>query len=184
MKSASDSKPRPKWRLKNTLRRKPHFRPLEMDDVRFVWAAYKQGALASMGEDFEAGDMDPKEFAVRFHQEIFDNYAGSWAVFPSKKEKPCGLILGFYSHPEPRLSPFMIVGDIIWFPWATPRNRIECAVKFFSEIRKTIPMVEYANEKARPFFEMMAKHGIIRRVGTMHNVYKEEKTTVFETRTA
>ena len=78
----------------------------------------------------------------------------------------------------------MIIGDMLWFPWASPRNKIESAVYFFNRIRHEIQMVEYANEDAKPFFEMIAKHGVVRRVGTSYNVYPGTATAVFETRAA
>lgn len=175
--------PQNKWRLSKTLKRKPSFRPIENDDLRFIWAAYKKGALSSMGERFTSGDALPQDFTEEFEAEVLTNYAAAWTLFPTKdSEKPVGLVLGFYSHPDPLFAPFMIVGDIIWFPWATRRNKIESSVNFFNEIRKEIQMVEYASKEHKPFFEMIAKHGIIRRVGTMHNVYPGEATSVFETR--
>ena len=76
----------------------------------------------------------------------------------------------------------MIIGDMLWMPWASKRNKIEAAVHFFNTIRADIPMVEYANLEAKPFFEMIAKHGIMRRVGTSHNVYPGEPTAIFETK--
>lgn len=174
------------WRLKKTLSRRLDARPLEKDDLKYIWAAYKKGALSSMGETFKSGDMESQDFTAAFMAEIETNYHGAWTLFAEtpKGFLPVGIVLGFWSHPNPALSPFMIVGDMIWFPWASKRNRIEAGVFFFNRIRNEIPMVEYANESAKPFFEMMAKHGIVRRIGTSFNVYPGETTAVFETRAA
>jgi len=79
------------------------------------------------------------------------------------------------------LSPFMIIADIVWFKWASARNRVESAVNFFKKVG--IPMVDYAQgEVNRKFFEMLAQHGIVRRVGTTFCVVKGEPVAVFETR--
>lgn len=172
------------WRLAKTLKRRTEFRPIEDADCRYAWAAYKKGALKSLGQRFAGAELGPDEFYLAFVDEVKANYAGGWTLSAETKKGflPVGIVLGFYSHPNPALSPFMIIGDMVWFPWASDRNKIEAAVGFFNAIRKEIPMVEYADEKAKPFFEMIAKHGVMRRVGTSFNVYPGQQTAVFETR--
>jgi hypothetical protein len=169
--------------LKKTLARPVDFRPIEATDVRYLFAAYKDGALASMGAAFAQAGMSAAEFKQAFEAEVVERYAGAWTLFAMTRKGfiPVGCVLGFYSHPDPRLSPFMIVGDMLWFPWASARNRLEAAVNFFKVIRLTIPMVEYADDRAKPFFEVLARHGIVRRVGTMLSVYPDRQTAVFET---
>lgn len=176
--------PKPTWWRGKTLARKLHFRPIEREDLRYIWAAYKKGSLASMGGIFADTGMEAPDFEVAFEAEIKTTYHGAWALFADTKKGfiPVGLVLAFWSHPDPRYSPFMIVGDMIWFPWASARNKIESAVNFFNAIRREIPMVEYADDKARRFFEVIAQHGIMRRVGTSFNVYPGVATAVFETR--
>lgn len=187
MKHERNIKPEAKktWRLSKTQARPLSFRPIEDEDVRYAWAAYKKGSLGSLGEQFQSTDMTAAQFSEAFVSEVKENYAGAWTLSAQtgKGFMPVGIVLGFWSHPNPRLSPFMIVGDMIWFPWASRRNRIESAVNFFDRVRSEIPMVEYANAAAQKFFEMICRHGIMRRVGTMHNVYPGEATAVFETRT-
>ena len=172
------------WRLKKTLSRKTDFRPIEREDLKYIGAAYRKGALASMGEDFASGEMSKDDFLDRFEREIRENYAAAWTLFAEtgKGFIPVGLVLGFWSHPNPRFSPFMIVGDMIWFPWSSPRNRIESAVCFFHRIRHEIAMVEYAEERFKRFFEMICQHGVMRRIGTSYNVYPGAATAVYETR--
>lgn len=176
--------PKPTWRRKRTLSRRVEFRPIEREDIRYAWAAYKKGCMTSMGAKWAGGEMDAADFATAFEVEVSTIYHGAWTLMAQSRKGflPVGFVLAFYSHPDPRLSPFMILGDIIWFPWATARNKIEAAVHFFNCIRSSIPMVEYASEKNTRFFEMICQHGLMRRVGTMHIVYPGEKTAVFETR--
>lgn len=173
-----------RWRLKRTLARKLAFRALERDDMRYLWAAYKKGCLKSLDGPFLNDDMDAAQFSAAFERELTDSYQCAWILIAETKRgfMPVGAVLGFYSHPNPRLAPFMIIGDMLWFPWASPRNKVESAVYFFNRIRHEIPMVEYANEDAKRFFEMIAAHGVVRRVGTSHNVYPGIATAVFETR--
>lgn len=174
-----------RWRLKRTLARRLDLRPLERDDLRYLWAAYNKGALKSLGGIFAEGTIETAaDFIAAFERELSENYQGAWCLLADTKRgfMPVGAVLGFYSHPNPRLAPFMIVGDMLWFPWASARNRIESAVHFFHRIRHEIPMVEYANEEAKRFFEMIAAHGVVRRIGTSFNVYPGTATAVFETR--
>ena len=176
-----------KWRLKRTLSRNVSFRPIEDEDVKYAWAAYKKGWLASMGGKFATVDMEAEEFKTEFPKEIFDKYSAAWSLFadaPKRGNIQVGMVLGFYSHQDPACAPFMIVGDIIWFQWASARNRVESAVNFFTNIRGEIPMVEYAAEKDKKFFEMIARHGVMRRVGTTYSIKPGEAYAMFETRTA
>jgi len=194
---ACDSSPHPSWRLGKTLARKPSFRPLEAGDLRFVWAAYKQTGMDAL--KIEPG-LTPEDFTVAFEATVLNRYTGAWLLFAGAGKpaveggaakaaaakaadaKPVGMIFAFFSHPDPALAPFMIIGDIVWFPWASCRQRVEAAVNFFNEARKEVPMVEYARPADRRFFEMICRHGIMRRVGTSHNVFSGEPAVVFETR--
>lgn len=137
-----------------------------------------------MGEKFADTEMDADTFQTAFAEELANNYHRFWTLIgPTKRGLiPVGFVLGFWSHPEPRFAPFMIVGDMLWMPWATQRNRIESAAHFFAHIRSQIPMVEYAREPDRKFFDVMCRLGVMQRVGTMFNVYPGEKCAVFETR--
>ena len=177
---------RSKWRLRKTLARKMAFRPIEAEDVKFAWAAYKKGALTSMAGPFAQPNLTAEEFNIEFQATVTARYHGAWTLFAEVSKRghmPVGLVLAFYSHPDPALSPFMIVADIVWFPWASARNRIEAAVHFFSVIRSSIPMVGYANgDMNKRFFEMICQHGITRRIGTTFNMAKDEPVAVFETR--
>ncbi len=76
----------------------------------------------------------------------------------------------------------MILGDVVWFPWASDRNKIESSVGFFSKIRKEIPMMGYAHgDTDRKFFECLCKHAIMQRVGTTFNVIRGKAVAIFET---
>lgn len=174
-----------RWRLKRTLARSVSFRPIEVEDIRFAWAAYRMGALKDMAGPFADGGMTVDQFPVTFRAIMEARYHGAWTLFAQTTQgfKPAGMIFAFYSHADHALSPFMIIGDIVWFPWATRRNRVEAAVNFFNTIRGTIPMVDYAaGDTNRRFFEMICQHGVMRRVGTTHNVVKGEPVAIFETR--
>lgn len=153
--------------------------------MAYVWAAYRKGALATMGDDFADGSMSAGDFREAFEAEIFEHYDGCWTLFAhtaSRGLAPVGLILGFWSHRDPMKAPFMIIGDMVWFPWSSARNRVESAVNFFHRMRNEIPMVEYARTKDRGFFEVMMRHAVMRHIGTSWNVYQGEPAHIYETR--
>lgn len=128
--------------------------------------------------------MSADQFKEAFEAIVLTRYHGAWTLSAQTARGiiPVGMLFAFYSHSEPHLSPFMIIGDLVWMPWASRRNKIESAVNFFNSIRNEIPMVDYAyGETNKKFFEMIARHGVVRRIGTTYNVVKGEPVAVFET---
>src|SRR6185437_8167663 len=121
MKSESDSKPHPrKWRLgtKQTVRRAIDYRPIELDDVKYAWAAYKQGALKEMGF---AENMSPEEFRAAFSDAILNNCHAAWTIFGHTKKGfiPAGMIMAVWA------GPVLTIMGIAWMPWASNRNIVE-----------------------------------------------------------
>lgn len=172
------------WRLKNTLSRKVEFRPIEADDVRYAWVAYKKGCLKDMAAPFDDTSMSADEFRQAFFGTVTTRYHGAWTLFATSPKGfgPVGFVFAFYTHPDPMMAPFMIVGDIVWCPWATTRNKIESGVNFFHRVRRDIPMMDYAHgETNKKYMEMIARHGVMRRIGTTFNVVKGEPVAIFET---
>lgn len=133
---------------------------------------------------FADESLPPDKFKVIFVKAVQKRYHGAWTLFAETKRAflPVGMLFAFHSHFEHAKSPFMIVGDLVWFPWASARNKIESAVGFFSRVRKEIPMTDYAHgEQNQRFFEMLCKHGVMRRVGITFNVRHGEPVHIFET---
>ena len=178
------AEPKQNWRLKKTLSRAVDMRPIEEDDLRYIWAAYSMGGFPSLAERFVDGEMSSAKFTKEFGEELITNYDEAWTLLVKKTNglRPVGLVLAFSSHWNPAFSPFMIVADMIWFPWATPRNKIETTVKFFHEVRKTMQMVEYSKREHQKFFDTVCAHGVLRRAGTSHVVYPDQATAIYETR--
>lgn len=151
--------------------------------MRFAWAGYKAGNLVDMAGPFADTNMSADEFKIAFQARVTTYYHGAWTLFAETKKGfiPAGMVFAFYSHPDQALAPFMIIADIVWFRWASARNKIESAVNFFKKVK--IPMVDYAHgDVNRKFFEVLAQHGIVRRVGTTFNVVRGEPVAVFETK--
>ena len=185
MKHERNIEPGPKWRLKKTLARKVDFRRTEDGDLRYVWAAYKKGALEPMAGPFASADMDAETFKQTFGETLLKRYDFEWTLLAecARGVVPVGMVMAFQGHKDPSIAPFLVVGDIIWFPWASRRNKVESAVYFFTHARKIFPFIDYAHgEVNKRFFEMLSRHGVMRRIGTTFSVVKGEPVAVFETR--
>jgi hypothetical protein len=71
----------------------------------------------------------------------------------------------------------------IWFPWASPRNKLESALNFFNKIRVTRLMVLFAPEKDVGFFEHLARYGVIQRRGTVGRFFEDGQfAAIFQSR--
>lgn len=72
---------------------------------------------------------------------------------------------------------------VFWFPWASPRNKIEGTMKFLNVMRKAWTTIIYSEETNRKFFKHIEKYGVIRQVGKIHNYFPNgEDASVFQTR--
>ena len=184
MKSDLDSsKPHKKqeWRLSRTLKRATDFRPIEEEDVKYAWAAYKKGALASMGDKFSDGLMSPEEFNAEFVSAILSGGYSCWVLFSNNKHgfSPIGIVLG--AEPFPGAS-YILINGMCWFPWASKRNIVEAMVCFLNGIRKQIPLMFFSLHEHKKLYEVCMKHGIVRRVGTSYGAIPGMPSAVFETR--
>lgn len=180
MKSASGSEQRAsKWRLKRTLKRSVSYRPIEDDDVKYSWAAYKKGALSPMGESFTK-EMNAEEFKSLFEQFVIQNHHAAWTLIAptAKGNIPVGIVLAAWA-PN---APFMIVNGMVWFPWASHRNHVESMVCFLNGVRKQQSLTFYTLPEHKRIYEVCAMHGIIRRVGTSFVAIPGKSAAVFETR--
>jgi hypothetical protein len=179
------AEPKKSWRLNKTLDRKLDFRRMDDEDLRYVWAAYKKGALAPMAAPFDQTEMDKESFKQAFGERLLVRYDIEWTLLADTPRGfiPVGMVLAFNGHKDASISPFFVIGDIIWFPWATRRNIVESAVNFFNVARREASFIDYAHGPTnRRFFEMLAQHGIMRRVGTTYSIVRNEPVAIFETR--
>ena len=169
--------PQVKWRLSRTLNRGATYNPIEMDDLAYAWAAYKVGKF-HLVED----GLDQESFRDAFAKLVLSTYHAVWAL-KAKTERgviPVGFAFGFWLHPAKQET--MIINELVWLPWATPRNIIETTANFVTKERKKLKMIAFARKKDKSFLEVLAKHGIVRRVGTSHTIFSDGPATVWETR--
>ena len=126
------------------------------DDIKYLWAGYKKGVF----DDIFKEGLSAKTFSEVAVEYVLSAYTHSWIL----GEKPVGVVFGV------NLGPFIYLGTMKWFPWTTNRQKIENAVGFLNEIRKELFCVWDCNEEDKRFYEHIARHGIIRRVGTLHGL--------------
>ena len=80
---------------------------------------------------------------------------------------PVGVILG-------ELRPKMLmIGDILWFPWASPRNRLESVLAFVNSQRDEITIVVWSRFGLRKSWEHVCKYAVMRRIGTIMDVSQD-----------
>lgn len=165
------------WRLSKTLDRKVGFRPLDEGDVFYAWAAYRAGVF----NDVFQKDLPAPQFKEAFGALLTSRYDAAWTMFAQTHKGfiPVGLALGFWPHRVAR--PFMVLDALVWFQWASSRNRIEATVGLLNKTRQEIPMIGFARQCDKRFMEMLARHGIVRRVGTSRNVFSDGPASVWET---
>ena len=88
---------------------------------------------------------------------------------------PIGMVTGKF------VGGMLWLGDAIWFPWASSRNKYESMVNLFNEVRKHYVGIFTCTLDDKTFYESIAKHGVIRRVGTLYDV-AEDKLAEWQTR--
>lgn len=153
-----------------TLRRDAAFREYDDDqDFRWAWAAYRLGAFA---DHFAAG-IEQEEFRMFLAQ---FRERGLWFTLLARVKwqgvdrgiAPVGLIA--CDVPErkgrPELQP-----HVLWYPWASPRNKLEAGLKFFNDLRKTTTVLIFAKatDECDRYFGTLKKYQVLRRVGTAYD---------------
>lgn len=161
------------WRLKKTLARRIEIRPIEDADVRYAWAAYKLGKFPILPEG-----MDAAQFKSAFEMLVLTTYPATWVVSAESHKGfiPSGIVFASFAP----LNAYLIIMGITWFPWVSKRNILEGTVAFFNGVRKQLPIIGYANEEHKKLYEVCCMHGIMRRVGTSHVIFKDGPAAVFE----
>jgi len=175
-KSESASAPRArKWRLSQTLRRATDYRPIEDADIKYLWAAYKQGAFPDM-----VPDLPPDQFKQQFEAIVLARFHAVWTLFANTRKGfiPVGVVFAAWA-PN---GPFLIVTGAVWLPWATKRNILECMVGFLNGVRKEFALQFYALPEHKRLYEVCQIHGTVRRIGTSYTAIPGKQCALFETR--
>ena len=132
-------------------------------DFRWLWAAYRKGGVEAIPRDL---DMEEFLAAAFGHLEKFSEQ------FMVETDRPVGVIVtltdGYRFEPH-----------AVWFPWASPRNKLEGTLKFLSQERKDRMGIIYLDMGQKRFLEQLARYGVVRRVGTVKSFFEPGKDAVF-----
>ena len=130
-----------------------------------------------MGSFGEIEDISQDEFRARTGDYLNLTDITYTLIGQTKNGKiPVGLFSGKFN------GPMLFIGSAVWFKWASSRNKIECAVHALNELRKEYIVLLHSNMKDKEFYVNIAKHGVIRRVGTIYDVYDDGPAALFQTR--
>lgn len=129
-------------------------------DLKYFYAAYKGGVFA-----FEE-NLSPAEFSARV-QEFLAQFPAEWVFDAPTKDGiiPVGVGLAAYV-----LGEIVIIGEILWFPWASLRNKLESALNLIEASRQENTLLDFADESDQPFYVRLCKYGSVRRVGTLYKL--------------
>ncbi len=150
-----------------TLKRSPVVRPLVEADLKWLGAAWRKGALDGLGGPFADRSLSAEAF-VEEARAALGRAAALWMLEApvGGRTVPVGLVVGAVA--EHRLEP-----HVCWFPWSSLRNRLECTVKFLNLARRDfLVIVVHRPDQAR-FFEAVAAHGLLRRLGVVPGYYAD-----------
>lgn len=154
-------------------------RATDADDMKYLYAAWRLGAAPLRAIE---ADNTPEAFTEAFAEHIASRFQVAYTLLatpPNRDTMPVGVVFGilpFYQQ------PVMWFGDFLWFPWASPRNKLEAAVHFLNQMRKQYAMIGFSEPSAIPFFEHICRYGVARRAGTVFDVFEEGPRAVYQTR--
>ena len=164
--------------LKKVLARRIDIHPLDEEHIKYIWAAYRRGALKGFAESLEVEGLKPHDFAQAFLDHVAANFQEAWVLFAETREgfQPAGFIVAWTR------GRVVEIAEMIWFPWATPRNVFEAVVHFMEGARKDgLVVFEYARFEDKRFFERVSSLGVMRKIGHSHSLYPDRRAVIFET---
>lgn len=123
----------------------------------YLWAAYRTGVFSHL-PDFPP-DLDPQTFRDIMAANVGRIFqTGEAWMFYGKSDKPLGMVAAF-------ISGVTMEPHVFWFPWATPRNRLECALKWIVDMKSRFSLFLWVRDPEWKLFEHLCKYGAIRAVG-------------------
>ena len=139
--------------------------------MKWLWAAYRRGVFAHLPE-FKDG-MDTFQFQNTFLVMLGDRILGrggeAW-IFLGKTQRgeiPIGLAVGVpgeHKHLEPH---------VFWFPEASPRNKLECILKWLIDFKSDWRVDIWAKQPSWKFFDHLCKYGVLRPVGKYRDCFDD-----------
>lgn len=142
--------------------------PLSEDHFPYAWAAYKRGSFDK--SPLFPKDMDVAEFTAKLADITMGMMREGHEMAVGLAQIPVVLISIEYNDN-------VAVPHAAWFPEATPRNKLELALKLFIDLKKghlvLTNIISPKSEKSTDvkFHEHLCNYGVLRRVGTIRDYY-------------
>lgn len=135
--------------------------------MKWLWAAYRRGVFSHLPEYPEGLDTFQFQTAMLGAiSNILQTGGDAWIVTAKtlKTEMPVGLAILAVNgkHAEPH---------VFWFPEASARNKLECSVKWLTEMKQKYKLDLYIREPDWHFFDHLCKYGLLRTVGKYRNFF-------------
>ena len=127
---------------------------------------------------FDIKDATAEEFKGELSQFLADlmEKGGEGYIGMAKKGgKDTPICLCLIEYQQRRAYP-----QVWWFPEATPRNRIELAVKFLIELKAEFLVLIPSKEQEVAYFKHLCKYGLLHRVGTIREYFSDGKAVLFQ----
>lgn len=154
------------------------------DDAPYFWVAYRMGAFESLGEPFDDRDaLDGEAFAQAFDAHWTANYQVGLVLLaevPEKGRIPVGV---FFAAEVDPAAPLYASRAMLWFPWATPRNRLEAFVHLLDRLRADVTVLLRPERADERFVSVLARYAVVRPIGKAYEVRADqEETLLYQTR--
>lgn len=135
-----------------------------------MWVAYQKGDFEEL--QFNPG-LNSEEF-TEYLDAIIENYYSRDGTIVV-----CEAYFAEYGAPAPVCVTFVdksqlaFFPHVIWFGWATPRNRIESTINFLKDLVKDGNVIIFSKRETIFFFSHMARYGILDRRGTLKKYFPD-----------
>lgn len=138
------------------------FVPLQDDHVPGLYAGYKLGAFKDYGAP---KDLSPLEFPgilsdISVHADLY--------ACADENDRPYALIAITRLAVPPAV-------HIFWMPWTSDRQKVALGVAGFAGTAHKVKLTTTVKESVAPYFNRLCRYGILRKVGTLEDVYPKEE---------
>lgn len=130
--------------------------------MRWLWAAYQSGVW----KEILVEGLSQQEFSETV-TDMLGMVDHDWIVEikTDKGLRPVGLITG-----DNRFMGHGIEPHVDWFPWATPRNKLECAIQFIKQTGKETKLFLYIREDLK-FWERVWRYKVLKKGCKINDCY-------------
>jgi hypothetical protein len=159
----SSSKRRPdSLRRSRVLKRGCRYERLEDHHFPYLWVAYKTGVFSHLAEFKDEMDSDTFRKTMLAVLGNVLNSGDAWMLYGKASKHPVGMMVGLGA--ENRMEP-----HVFWFSNSTPRNRLECVLKWLIDAKQKYALFLWIKEPDWRLYFHLCKYGVIREVGKYRN---------------